>query len=202
MQKPTSKAETLQKIGARTALVTALLLAFGLAGITSNQPGNWLILLFKLLAGFESVNADMLYRLNGIDIVLLALEGVVMAGLAAALWKVSRIGTLTAAILPFAGIALFLATASAGRSAFMGAIFIISLVMLGGGFPRWSAFLGVLSSVLMLAGDMSLSAAPSILLAGGFAAGYIGSIAWLCAAGVLMLWPLNNPSPGLESSPP
>jgi hypothetical protein len=198
---PATRADTLQKMSARSALITALLLAFGLAGITANQPGNWLVLLFKLLAGFEGINSDMLYRLNGMDIILLALEGVVMSGLGAALWKTSRIGSLAAAILPFAGIVLYLVTASAGRSAFMGAILIISLVMLGSGFPRWTAFLGILSSVLLLAGDMSLSAAPSILLAGGFAAGYIGSIAWLCAVAIPLLRLDKKPPPGPESGP-
>ncbi len=201
MHTPATRKDTLKKMSARSALITAVLLAFGLAGITADQPGNWLVLLFKILAGFEGVNAEMLNRLNGMDILLLALEGVVMAGLGAALWKTSRTGSLAAAILPFAGIVLFLTTAPAGRSAFMGATLIISVVMLGGGFPRWTAFLGILSSVLLLAGDMNLSAAPSIPLAGGFAAGYIGSIAWLCAVAIPLLRPDKKSAPGTDDGP-
>jgi len=175
----------LYRLAARASLVTAALFLFGLSGLFSTQTGNWLVLLFKLLAGIVDVQPGMLYMLNGMDILLLALLGVVMAGLCAVLWQTSRVWSLVAAVQPPAGIILFLATQSAGRSAFMGSVLVISLVMLPSkDFKWWTAWSGILAGILLLAGDLSAAQAPLPVLAAFFAAGYCLMVFWLISIGI------------------
>lgn len=185
------------------AVVVALVFTVGLAGVLgaivrSGYPDgwslplqdNWLAVIYKLLAGFGGNQAGQLHVVDLLDIVMLALIGVVMLGLFAALSQVSRLWSFLATISPFAGIALFLATASAGRTGVIGAVLVISIVMLWSrSFRKPVAITGILAGVLLAIGDVSSSAGPSPLIAGLFALGYVLVTAWffLVAASLFRL---------------
>ncbi len=150
---------------------------------------NWLVVLFKLNAGFNGVPYDLLYGLNPLDIAILALVATTYLGLYAALRRTSKIGALIAAIQPFLGMVLFIATKTAGRSGVMGAGLVISLVMLRSNiFSKVIAGVGILSSVLLLVGDLSTTpGSPSNILAIFIGIGYILLTAWFFMIGRRLL---------------
>jgi hypothetical protein len=141
---------------------------------------TWLLIIFKLHAGFDAVNIDQLSGLNILDLAILALAGVMHLGLYAELRGTSRVWSIAAVIQPFLGIALFLATEDAGRSAVMGSALVASLVMLRSPvFRGITAQLGILGSILLLVGDFSAGVTPaSTLMASLFAAGYTLLTMW------------------------
>lgn len=78
----------LYRIGAAAALVVFVLFSIGIAGTVSAGlqpirtsgrfiafPDNWLVLLFKLNAGFSGVHSDSLQVLSLLDISIMALLG-------------------------------------------------------------------------------------------------------------------------------
>lgn len=189
----TSHQSWLFKLSGTAALITGCMLIFSLAsliagilqpGITSSQPSllqaNWLIVIFKLHAGFSGVHIDLLHILNLLDITILAFVGLMFLGLYATLRRVSQFWSIVAMLQPFLGIILFIITKSAGRSGVMGGGLVISLVMLKSGiFRKTIAYIGILASVLLLAGDFSAGAIPPLtLVAGLFGLGYIFFILW------------------------
>ncbi|RPI30282.1 MAG: hypothetical protein EHM70_14285 [Chloroflexota bacterium] len=150
------------------------------AGWLSFMQNNWLAVIFKLLAGDDAVRPDLLYRINLLDIIILALVGITFIGLFSALREISIIGSLIAVALPFLGILLFIATKTAGRCGVMGAELVISIVMLKSQrFGKGIAWAGIISSVLLLAGDIGASTAPSVILAVLMGIGYILLMLWL-----------------------
>ncbi|MHC1785387.1 MAG: hypothetical protein AB9891_22005 [Anaerolineaceae bacterium] len=179
-----NKSNLVKIISASSAIAAALLFLVGILGCFFPMPDNWLIVIFKLLAGYDGVQNEFLYSLNFLDIFLLALFSLVMVGLYAALRNTSKIWSIVALVQPFLGIIIFVTTGSAGRSALMGAGLVISLVMLNSRvFSKWIAICGILTSLLLLAGDLSVSIAPSIFLAGLFGAAYLLLILWLYGIG-------------------
>jgi hypothetical protein len=142
---------------------------------------NWLVIIFKLHAGAGGVQIDKLQVFNFLDLAILALVGLTQLGLFAALFRTSKIWSFIALIQPFLGIVLFVATRSAGRSSVMGAGLIISAVMLRGKpFSKVSAYIGLVASALLLAGDLSAGAIPpSNLVATLFGIGYVLLIVWI-----------------------
>jgi hypothetical protein len=125
-------------------------------GWFSPLQNNWLLALFQLNAGLNGVKFDLLSVLNPLDLAILALVATMYLGLYAALGKTSRILSIIAAIQPFLGIVLFVATKTAGRSGVMGAGLVISLVMLRSNiFGKVIALVGILASALLLIGDLS-----------------------------------------------
>jgi hypothetical protein len=142
-------------------------------------PDNWLIIIFKLHAGFNGIQLNVLEGLNILDIVLLLLAGIMYIGLYAALRRTSIFWSIIALIQPFLGIVLFIVTRSAGRSAMMGAALVISLAMLKSTtFNKPIAFLGIAASILLLIGDFSAGIPPSIMIASLFGIAYILVIVW------------------------
>ncbi len=189
--------------GVAGLLVAIILLAGAIAAVAQGREpattarglaeikDNWLILIFKLHAGFKGVDLASLQGLHLLDLDILVLVAIMYLGLYAALRRVSPIWTVVAAVQPFLGIALFVATKSAGRSAVMGAALVISLVMLAGQvFDKPVAYLGIVASILLLLGDFTagLIPAPNIL-AVLVAVGYVLLIAWfgLVARGLFRL---------------
>jgi hypothetical protein len=150
---------------------------------------NWLVVLFQMNAGFSGVHADRLRVLNLLDLVVLALVAATHLGLHAALRRTSRIGSTLALIQPFLGIALFLATKTAGRSSVMGAGLVISAVMLySETFGKVTAGVGIMASVLLLIGDFATTAdSPSNPLAILIASGYLLLMAWFFLVGRKLL---------------
>jgi hypothetical protein len=156
-------------------------------GWLSLFQNNWLVVLYKLNAGFDGVQFDLLYGLNPLDITIMALVATVYLGLCAALWRTSRIWSIIAAVMPFLGIGVFMATRIAGRSGVMGAGLVISFVMLqsrGRVFSKVIAFVGILASVLLLAGDVGTSAnSHSNLIAILIGIGYVLLMTWFFLIG-------------------
>jgi hypothetical protein len=125
---------------------------------------------------------------NPLDIVMLALAGLVMVGLFAALTEVNRLWPFLAMISPFAGIALFIATASIGRTGVICSVLIISIVMLlTTSFGKPVAITGVLAGVFLAIGDLASATGPSPLMAGLFGLGYVLVTVWFFLVAVSLL---------------
>lgn len=140
----------------------------------------WLIVIFKLHAGFNGVHIEMLHVLNYLDLAILAIVATLHLGLFSTIQRTNRIWSAVAAIQPFLGMVIFLATKNAGRSGVMGATLVISLVMLQGAiFDKVTAYLGILASVLLLAGDLSAGAIPpTAVIATLVSIGYVFLMIW------------------------
>lgn len=162
------------------SLVSAVLQPGVINGWFSPLQDNWLVILFKLNAGFNGVSFDRLYGPDALDIAILALVGTMYLGLYTALRRASKVWSIIAAIQPFLGIVVFIATRTAGRSGVMGAGLVISLVMLRSKtFDKVTAFVGLLASVLLLAGDFGTTAdSHSTILAIFIGIGYLLLMAW------------------------
>lgn len=140
---------------------------------------NWLVLIFKLHAGFSDVQANMLHVLNLLDVAILALVGVMCLGIYGLFRNISKVLSLITLALPFLGMILFITTGIAGRSSVMGAGLIISLVMLRNNvFSKIIAYVGILANTFLLAGDFSVGFLHSNLIATFFGIGYLLLIAW------------------------
>jgi hypothetical protein len=146
---------------------------------------NWLVVLFKLNAGFEGVQFDRLVGLNPLDLTILVLAAMMVLGLYFALKRTSKIGSFVAAVIPFLGIILFIATKLAGRSGVMGAGLVISLVMLRSHiFGKMAAVLGILACALLLAGDFGTTTdAHSNVVASLVGIGYVLLMLWFFLVG-------------------
>ena len=182
---PARTSRWLYTLGAGAALAEGIVLLIGLLSLGSTGgwlaaiPDNWLITIFKLHAGFGGAHIGLLQGVDLLDIVILAFEGLALLGLYAALGRTRRIWSVVAAIQPFLGIVLFLVTQSAGRSAAMGAVLVISLVMLHGGlFTRTTAYVGIAASVLLLVGDFTAGIPPVPIMAILFGIAYLIFTAW------------------------
>jgi hypothetical protein len=187
-----SRWSSLYKVSGAAALVAGILLLIGMLNLLTAvlSPGsaggwlpalqnNWLILIFKLHAGFSGAQIGLLHSLDFLDIVILALAGAMYLSLYAALGRTSKIWSIVAAIQPFLGIVLFIATKTAGRSAAMGATLVISLVMLRSSlFKKATAYLGIAASVFLLVGDFSAGIPPSVIIASLFGIAYLLFITW------------------------
>jgi hypothetical protein len=158
------------------------------AGLSLFQ-NNWLVVLFKLNAGFDGVQFDRLYGLNPLDIAILMLVAMMVLGLYPALRRTSRIWSLVAAVMPILGIILFIATKLAGRSGVMGTGLVISFVMLRSNiFGRLTAVLGILASLLLLAGDFGTTAnSHSTIVAILVGIGYVLLMTWFFLVGRRLL---------------
>jgi hypothetical protein len=97
-----------------------------------------------------------------LDIAFMALMGIVFMGLYVTLRTRRNIWAIIAALLPFAGIIVFLITATAGRSSLMIAGIIISIVMLASNqHSKLFALLGILAGILLFfAGDLGTTIYP------------------------------------------
>ncbi len=169
-----------------SAVGAGLLFLAGILGLTKGD--NWLITIFKLLAGSDGIQPSQLYQLNVLDLALLVLIAIAHAGLYVAVHRSHRILAPIALVQPPLGILLFLFTHSAGRCAVMGAGFVISVTMLRGGpFTKRLGWIGLLSSALLLAGDLGTGMAPSSPLAISTALGCVLLIGWLLAVGRRLL---------------
>ncbi len=188
-----SRWNRLYQVSGAAALLTGVLFLLALAGLIGSTilPGagggwfsrienNWLVLLFKWNAGYNGVTFDQLVGPDAIDLTILALVAVLFAGLYAALRQTSRVWSVVAAVQPFLGIALFIATRLAGRSSVMGAGLVISFVMLRSRiFGKLTAWFGIIACALLLAGDFgSTENTQSSLLAVFIGIGYVLLIAW------------------------
>ncbi len=184
----------LYKIGGGAALIVLVLFLVGIIGIITVglQPtttngwftpfvNNWLIVLFKINAGFNGVQPNSLSALNLLDIIIMALSGVMFLAFYVAVRRTNKIWSLVAACLPFLGILVFLVTNTAGRSALLLSGLIISVVMLRSNiFSRVSAYVGIVASVLLFfGGDIATAIfSSSTIIAVNIGIGYVLWMIW------------------------
>jgi hypothetical protein len=178
--------------GLLVAAAMELILAVVQTGATNDWllplQNNWLIVIFKLHADFSNTQFSLLDRLNLLDIVILALIATMLVGLYMALRRTSRLWSLIALAQPIIGMMIFVATKMAGRSSVMGAEVVISMVMLRSNlFTRRTAYIGIVSGLLLLVGDIGVSTAPSNVLAIVMGVGYVLLISWLFLVGFKLL---------------
>ena len=139
---------------------------------------NWLIVIFKLHAGFIDIHDDPLHGLNLLDIFILALFSFMSFGLSTALKKTSKIWSLIAFILSLVTIILFITTQIAGRSTVMLSVMIFSFVMLRYKiFSKVTIYAGILASVFLFVGDLSVSVHSNIITI-LFGIGYVLLTTW------------------------
>lgn len=184
------KQKKLFKAGATSALLILILFLIGIIGIittllqiTVNDDwlmqlyDNWLVVLFKINIRLQA-NLNVI---NLIDITIMALFCAMSLCLYPELKKTSKIWSLIATALPFLGIPLFLATATAGRSTLLIAALIISIVMLRSNtFSKLNAYMGIVASVLLFfAGDIATAVfSSSSIIALFIAIGYVLWMVW------------------------
>ena len=198
IETPDSRWSWLYKVSGAAALLLGVLFLAGMMSLISAglRPcafnhwlslfqNNWLVVLFKLNAGLDGLQFDRLYGLNALDLLIMTLVAVTVLGLCCALRRTSRVWSIIAALLPFLGIVLFIATKLAGRSGVMGAGLIISILMLRSNlFGKTMAFMGILASVFLLAGDFGTSAnAHSTGVAILIGIGYVLLMMWFFLIG-------------------
>jgi hypothetical protein len=170
------------------SMAAALLFAAFLVGIvgmfrpTAGGLDNWLIILFNLNFRPASTPPAALSSLSSLDIALMLLVAVVIAAMYPAIISTSRAWATIAIALPILGIPIFLATATAGRSAVLLAGLISSILALRSRFGSpVSAYAGILGAAFLLfLGDFGTAAfAPSLLVAIFIAVGYILWTIWI-----------------------
>lgn len=145
---------------------------------------NWLILLFKINANLNGAHTGLLYKLNLLDIAIMALVATMFLGLYVALQKISKIWVIIAVVQPFIGIALFIITKISGRCGILSAVMVISFVMLGSNnFNKVTAIIGILVSGLLIACDAFTTDDPSIMIAILIAIGYAFLMTWFFLIG-------------------
>jgi len=182
------------RVGAVTALIVLALFLVGVVGLVTEglqltAPGgwftqlqnNWLVVLFKLNAGFIGVQPSLLNAFNALDFVIMALSCIMFLALYFTLKRTSRVWSLVAASLPFLGIPVFLLTGTAGRSTLLIGGLIISVVMLRSKtFGKATAYAGIVASVLLFfAGDIATAIfSSSSTIAVFIGVGYMLWMAW------------------------
>jgi hypothetical protein len=186
--------------GGVAALLAASLLLVGIAALVLGLPGlelrTWLVVLFQINAGLGRLPADPLRVFNPLDVVLLVLTAAAILGIWQMLPRVSRAWLCLSVGLPFAGIALLLATHIAGRSSLMGAGFVVSLVMLRDRDLRRLGILGVVANALLFVGDLGTGDSTQPLGAVMVAVGYLLLLAWFALIGVRLLGSSRRVSTG------
>jgi hypothetical protein len=186
--------KSLYLVSGITALVAGLLLLIALISLIISliQPGainswlslfqnNWLIIIFKLYAGFGGTQINLLHNLDFLNLAILVLVGALLLGLYVALSRTSRIWSTIALAQPFLRIILFIATKTAGRSAVRGAALVISVVMLRSNiFNKVTAYMGIPANVLLLTGDFSAGVIPPLAIVATLVGiGYMLLMTWM-----------------------
>jgi len=185
-----STSKSLYRVGAIAALLILALFLVGIAGIVTastrmstadgwfNQlQDNWLVGIFKLRIGVQS----SLHVVNLLDVVIMALFCTMSVAFYVVLKPASKIWSLIAAILPFLGIPLFLATGTMGRSNLLIGGLVASVVMLRSKiFSRLTAYTGITASVLLFfLGDIATTIfSTSYVIAAFIAVGYVLWMLW------------------------
>jgi hypothetical protein len=178
------------KIGGVSALIVGTLLLFGMINLVvsvllprttngwlSQFEDNWLVKIFILHAEISNIYAD-LHGVNLLDIITLLLVSVICFSISTIFIKAKKVWSLLACALSVIAIVLFLATQITGRSTVMLAVLIISFVILKEKtFSNLTAYTGVLASVFLFVGDLTVGVHSNIITA-VFGIGYVLLITW------------------------
>ncbi len=183
--------KTLYRVGGVAAAIVALLLLIALPDFFTAGadgvllPGNFIVILIKLHAGFDGVQVEALDAVNLLDAVLVVLVGVIAVALYPVLRRVSKVWAIIAVTVPFLGLALFFITQGTGRSGMFAAGLIMALLMLSSdSFGKRTAVVGTAAAVLLLVGDIGTAFMFSTVFAVAMGVGYVlymiwcGLIAW------------------------
>jgi hypothetical protein len=146
----------------------------------------WLVVLFQIDAGIGRLPAEPLRVFNPLDVVLLVLAAAAILRVWEMLPRVSRAWLYLSVGLPFAGIALLLATHIAGRFALMGAGFVVAVFMIRDGDLRQVGILGVVADAIF-AGDLGTRDTAHPLVAIIVVVGYLLLLAWFALVAVRLL---------------
>ncbi len=174
------------QISAMAALLVGMMMLFALfslvAGnsILSSFENNWLVIIFKINAGYEGFSFDRLQGVHLLDVMIVILAGITYLGIVNVTQGAGKIWTVIGAALPFMGIGILFITKLAGRSAVMGGGLIIAVFMLRRLiFSRGMAVVGIIANVLLLTGDFGTNPTiASTLFAAAVAVGYILLMVW------------------------
>ena len=164
-----------------TGIITAGTQPTTLTGWFTPLQNNWLVVLYKLNAGFSGVQPNLLNVLNLLDIVIMILFGTMSLALYIALRQTNKIWSAVAASLPFLGILVFLVTSTAGRSGLLIGGLIFSAAMLRSHvFSKVGASMGIVASVLLFfAGDLGTAIfSASMIIAVLMGIGYVLWMIW------------------------
>jgi hypothetical protein len=149
---------------------------------TAGGLNNWLVILFNINFRPASTPPAALSILSSLDVALMLLVVAVIAAMYPAISSASRAWATIAFALPLLGIPIFVATATAGRSAVLLGGLIASILALRSQFGSpVSAYAGILGAALLLfLGDFGTALfAPSILVGIFIAVGYILWTIWV-----------------------
>jgi len=184
----------LTRAGGTCALLAAAILLIGIVGLAFRSPSvqPWLAVLFGINAGSGEVTLESLEVVAAVDIVLLALTGAAFVGFWPGPGRPHRAWMGLAILLPFAGIAMLLATGLWGRSGLMGGAFVLSVLLVGERRTRFVGYLGVAASLLLLAGDFATGGSRSVPIAGLVTVGYVLLVAWFVWIGAKLLGPRGS----------
>jgi hypothetical protein len=175
-------------LGGAAAIAAATILLVGIAALATRtgRVRPWLMVLFGINAGYGDVSKDALRGFAPVDAVLLLLAGATYTGF----WPgpgADHVAWMTLAIAqPLVGIALLRVTRLEGRSGLMGGELVLSLLMLVDRTWIATGWLGVLASLLLLAGDFGTTGRPSRALAAVVAVGYTALVAWFVWVALLL----------------
>jgi hypothetical protein len=153
---------------------------------------NFLVLIFKLHAGFSGIQEQALDGLNLLDIGILVLVGVMSLALYPALKRVNKAWALVAVSLPFIGLVLFIITHGVGRSGMIAACLTSAVIMLrSDNFSKKTAYIGILANGFLLIGDIGTALSYSKLFAVMIGMGYMLFVAW-CTLNAMGLFQLGQ----------
>ena len=179
---------TISAVSALTLDILFLIAAIRLV-VSALQPGtvdnwpaliqnNWLVVLFKLNAGFSGVHLGML-DLNLLDSILMVLACIALLGLYPICRQISKTWAAIAVAQPFLGLVLFIITRMAGRLGIMSAVLIVSIMLLRSDDHRKStSVVGILAGILTIVGDGFTEVTFSIINSTLIAIGYVLMMVW------------------------
>lgn len=134
------------------------------------------MLLFQVNLG--RIDYDSLKSLNPLDLLVLLLVGITLVGLWPVLARGKKVWISIAVAQPFLGIVLLAATHLLGRSAVMGGSLVAAFLMLRTPDYKFTGWLGIAASSLLLVGDFGTTGSKVPFLAGCVGIGYLLLVAW------------------------
>lgn len=182
-------------MGGIAAALVALILVVGLAGLVlvSVAIRPWLAVLLGINSGFGDVTMASLRVVNPIDIAVLALTAMTIAGFWPGPRRPHRVWMGIAVLLPLVGIGVLFATSLWGRSGLMSAGIILSALMLANSEWRAVAYVGLAANLLLLVGDFTTLGSRSALVTCVVSAGYALLVAWFVWIAMKLL--VTRPAP-------
>ena len=161
------------RVGSIAALILVLLLIAAIIPISTIFQDNFLVLIFKLHAGFSGIEEESLEGLHLLDFSILVLVGMMFLALYPILKQVSKAWAIFAITLPFLGLGLYIITQDIGRSGILAAGLVIAFIMLkSNSFSKGIAYLGILANGCMLIADIGIAYGYGKILAVFIGIGY------------------------------